>query len=112
MPSSTVLMSDMVVEVVYALPKKQWLIEVPFREGMTVKEVIEVSGIFEMLPKLTFSAVGIFGRRVSLEEKVQAGDRIELYRPLKCSPQEARRLRAKVGPKAFKRARALRAPAR
>lgn len=98
----------MVVEVVYALPEtsegrtvgeKQWLVAVPFREGMTVQEAIEASGLLESVPNLEMAAVGIFGHIVPLEEKLRAGDRVELYRPLKCNPIEARRRRAKLSRK-------------
>jgi putative ubiquitin-RnfH superfamily antitoxin RatB of RatAB toxin-antitoxin module len=37
--------------------------------------------------------LGIFSKRVSSDHLVQAGDRIEIYRPLMLDPMEARRRR-------------------
>jgi len=40
-------------------------------------------------------AVGIFGKQVSLQTLLRAGDRIEIYRPLLADPKSARRLRGR-----------------
>ena len=45
--------------------------------------------------KLQFQQPGIWGRKVSWTQAVQAGDRIELYRPLEVDPKVARRQRFK-----------------
>jgi uncharacterized protein len=50
-------------------------------------------------------AVGIFGRRVAAEQRVEDGDRIEIYRPLAADPMTARRARARAQPKAPGRGR-------
>lgn len=47
------------------------------------------------LARLPFMPVGIWGRKVALTQQVQAGDRIELYRPLQVDPKVARRQRFK-----------------
>ena len=44
---------------------------------------------------LQFQQPGIWGRQVPWTHEVQAGDRIELYRPLKVDPKVARRQRFK-----------------
>ena len=36
---------------------------------------------------------GLWGRRVPLSTVLRDGDRVEAYRPLRCDPKEARRLR-------------------
>ncbi len=41
------------------------------------------------------SAVGIFGRLAGRDQLLEAGDRIEIYRPLAADPKAARRARAK-----------------
>jgi putative ubiquitin-RnfH superfamily antitoxin RatB of RatAB toxin-antitoxin module len=38
--------------------------------------------------------VGIFSRLVTLNQRLQARDRIEIYRPLQADPKAARRERA------------------
>lgn len=87
----------MTVEVVYATPAKQVLIEMEVQAGCTVGEAIEQSGIRLAFPGLTIdpAAIGIFSRKVSLEQPLKNGDRVELYRPLQADPKETRRRRAK-----------------
>lgn len=85
------------IEIVYAYPNNQQLLSLKVEEGITVERAIERSGILEMFPEidLTRQKVGIFSRLVPLNTILQAGDRIEIYRPLQIDPKEARRKRAK-----------------
>ncbi|MEM6161909.1 RnfH family protein [Erwinia sp. P6884] len=89
-------MSDIAVEVVYALPDKQYLYTVNVEEGSTVEQAIRASGILELRSDIDLARnkVGIFSRAVKLQDEVQGGDRIEIYRPLIADPKELRRLRA------------------
>ena len=85
------------VELVYALPDEQALLRVDLRPGATLREAIMQSGILRRYPQLdleTFKA-GIFGRLVPLEQVLEMGDRVEIYRPLLADPKVARRARAK-----------------
>ncbi|MDX1517005.1 MAG: RnfH family protein [Woeseiaceae bacterium] len=85
------------VEVVYATPDRQRLLDVRVPVGATVAEVIETSGIAGHFrdDNLEICDVGIWGRIVDRQTVVADGDRIELYRPLAIDPREARRQRAK-----------------
>lgn len=47
------------------------------------------------LARLPFQQPGIWGRKVPWTQVVQAGDRVELYRPLQVDPKVARRQRFK-----------------
>lgn len=89
-------MPDIAVEVVYALPEKQYLYSVKVAEGSTVEEAIKASGLLDLRSDIDLSAnkVGIFSRPVKLHDEVQSGDRIEIYRPLIADPKELRRQRA------------------
>ncbi|WP_342754055.1 RnfH family protein [Pantoea sp. MBD-2R] len=89
-------MPDIAVEVVYALPEKQYFYTVNVEEGATVEQAIKASGILELRSDidLTRNKVGVFSRPVKLGDEVQAGDRIEIYRPLLADPKELRRQRA------------------
>ena len=60
-------------------------------EGDRVQDALSSSGWFHM-PDFAL-AVGIWGRKVALDEPVRVGDRIEVYRGLSVDPKEARRLR-------------------
>ncbi len=87
---------DIKVEVVYALPEKQYLRQVSLAQGSTVKQAIEASGLPELRDDIDLdkNKVGIFSRPVKLTDEVHDGDRVEIYRPLIADPKELRRQRA------------------
>jgi len=87
---------DIVVEVVYALPDKQYLYTVNVAKGSTVEQAIKASGILELRSDIDLgnNKVGIFSRPVKLNDEVHSGDRVEIYRPLLADPKELRRQRA------------------
>ena len=84
------------VEVAYATPARQEVIEVSVRPGATVEQVIRASGMLARFPEidLTRQRVGIFGETARLRDAVRDGDRVEIYRPLVADPKEVRRKRA------------------
>ena len=85
-------------EVVYAAVDRQVLLTVSVPAGTTVRAALLMSAVAEAFPELDLAGcpVGIFGKVVADPERrpVQAGDRIEIYRPLLADPKEVRRLRA------------------
>lgn len=87
------------VEVVYADPDVEALIDVNVPVGTTVAEAITASAIAGRCPGVDFdhAAVGIWGKPVGRDHQLQDGDRIEVYRPLAMDPREARRQRARHG---------------
>ncbi|MFZ4625615.1 MAG: RnfH family protein [Rhodoferax sp.] len=82
----------MKVSVTYALPDRQAWLEVEVAEQATVRDAIEASGIVRAFPALDLSCqkVGIFGKTVSLEARLEAGQRVEIYRPITADPQALR----------------------
>ena len=84
------------VEVVYALPEKQYLQRVNLEEGATVEEAIRASGLLELRSDIDLAKnkVGVYSRPVKLADAVRDGDRVEIYRPLIADPKELRRQRA------------------
>ncbi|MBX9963746.1 MAG: RnfH family protein [Burkholderiales bacterium] len=86
------------VEVVYALPQKQWSKRIVLQPGATVRDAIERSGLLAACPELEGPdlMVGIWNRRSTLDAAVHADDRVEIYRPLTADPKEARRRRART----------------
>ncbi|MFJ7798286.1 RnfH family protein [Pseudomonas sp. NPDC096950] len=86
------------VEVVYAAVDRQVLLTVAVPTGATVRAALLESGVGVEFPELdlTHCPVGIFGKVITDPDTrvVQAGDRIEIYRPLLADPKEVRRLRA------------------
>ena len=62
--------------------------------GMTVRDVIKQSDVYEHYPETKQLPIGIFSRLVSLDTLVEVGDRVEIYRQLTLSPMDKRRQRA------------------
>jgi putative ubiquitin-RnfH superfamily antitoxin RatB of RatAB toxin-antitoxin module len=84
------------IEVAYALPERAHLIALQVRRGTTIREGIELSGLLQRCPEIDLAKnqVGIFGKLREPDTVLNEGDRIEIYRPLKADPKEARRKRA------------------
>jgi len=93
-------MSDeqkILVEVAYALPDTQAIVEVEITPGTTARETVQQSGIaarFDEAIEVEDAPLGIFGKGIADTQVLQAGDRVEIYRPLILDPKEARRARA------------------
>ncbi len=89
--------TDIRVEVAFATPGKQALLELAVPAGTTVAEAIDLSGIREEFPEIAAEpeAVGIFSRRVPLDQPLRDGDRVEIYRALIADPKEMRKQRAR-----------------
>jgi len=86
------------VEVAYATVAKQVLLSIEVPRDCTVAEAIDLSAIRAEFPEIDPApkTVGIFSRKVTLEHKLQDGDRVEIYRPLIADPKEMRKQRAKT----------------
>jgi putative ubiquitin-RnfH superfamily antitoxin RatB of RatAB toxin-antitoxin module len=78
----------MKVSVTYALPERQSWVELDLPEHATVREAIEASGIPRAYPSLDLATqkVGIFGKLVALEARLEPGQRVEIYRPITADP--------------------------
>ncbi|MEY4474953.1 MAG: hypothetical protein RL248_720 [Pseudomonadota bacterium] len=89
-------MPDILVEVVYALPERQYAHTVSLDVGSTIEDAINVSGLLELRPEIDLkkNKLGIYSRQVKLGDKLNDGDRVEIYRPLIADPKELRRQRA------------------
>ena len=91
-------MSELIsVEVAYALPNKQLIKSLEVPRGPSAIEAVRLSGIdadFEELSLDQSLQLGIFGKVVKGEQALQAGERVEIYRPLQVDPKEVRKRRA------------------
>ena len=87
------------VEVAYARPDSQVILEVQAETGVTVEQAIEQSGILEQFPEIDLATnkVGVFGKLSKKVAELKAGDRVEIYRPLIADPKEVRRKREAEG---------------
>ncbi len=84
------------VELGYARPDNQVLMNLSLDNGGTVEDAIRQSGILERFVEIDLACnqVGIFGKQCTLSRVLRDGDRIEIYRPLLVDPKTARRRRA------------------
>ena len=92
-------MSNIKVELVFASPQQQWLTVVSIADGSSVADVIAASGVRQRFPEVDIDALatGVWAKLVDRQQRVVAGDRVELYRELEIDPREARRQLALVG---------------
>ena len=86
------------VQVVYANPDRQYVIDLDVPEGTTIYEAAELSGLADRFPEIDLGTtpMGVFGVRVKTATTtvLHPGDRVELYRSLIADPKENRRTRA------------------
>ena len=84
------------VEVACAKADQQTLLQVQVPIGTTAGQAINVSGILEYFPEINWknTGIGIFGKACKPEQILNAGDRVEIYRPLLMDPKQQRRQRA------------------
>ena len=86
------------VEVVYA-GEQVLRRRLTLPSGSTALQAVQASGLLALLPVGAFDPqrLGIFAQRVSAEQVLREGDRVEIYRPLQLDPMDARRRRARRG---------------
>jgi len=102
--TSEIKQGEIEVEVAYATPEQQRIIALRLAVGTTARDAVTASGILEIFPEIDIDTqpMGIFskplngkGRPLPEEYVLQAGDRVEIYRPLQIDPKQARLERAK-----------------
>lgn len=87
------------IEIAYALPQKQELVQLKLPIGSTVQQAIEASGLKQKHPEIDLAKnkVGVFGKLSKLDAPLRDRDRVEIYRPLIADPKEVRKKRAEEG---------------
>ncbi len=85
------------VEVVYALPDAQTIIEMELMQGARVADALATFRLPQLLPggSLAGHHIGIWGKPALLDTELRDRDRVEIYRELVADPKQARRQRAK-----------------
>ena len=96
--------SDMIpVEVAYATPDKQKIIQLQVSPGTVALDAVKQSGIADVFPEIDLATakMGIFSTVLGTkglagpgEYRLQPQDRVEIYRPLIADPKEVRKKRA------------------
>ena len=84
------------VQVCYATPAAEILLDLQVAPGTTIEQAIVQSGILAQVPgiDLAVQPVGIYSKKKPLDTVLREHDRIEIYRPLLADPKETRRKRA------------------
>jgi putative ubiquitin-RnfH superfamily antitoxin RatB of RatAB toxin-antitoxin module len=88
--------AEMHVQLCYARPDRQFLLDLTVAPGTTILQAIERSGIVQQAPEIDVSVmrVGIYGKLKALDTVLREHDRVEIYRALIADPKETRRRRA------------------
>lgn len=87
----------MQVEVVYLGPAGLFRRTVELPAQATLGAALTASEVLLRQPEIDWQAgygVGVFGRVASLDRPLSAGDRVEIYPPLRHDPRERRRRQA------------------
>ena len=89
-------MSDLEIEVVFALPQRCWRRRVTLAEGATAAEALAASGLETVYREHAGEGtppLGLYGRKVRPAQVLKSCDRLEIYRPLTADPRQRRRAR-------------------
>lgn len=93
-------MGNIAIEVAYATANKQQVVKLSVPASCLLLEAVRLSGIQQLFPELILdqARLGIFGviEKSPATRVLQAGERVEIYRPLLLDPKERRRLLAKT----------------
>ena len=87
----------------YAEPHAQRVIELDLPGAATVADALAAAVHAGLLPAAgveSNGAVGIYGELVETTRELGEGDRVEIYRPLRADPKEARQRRGESKSKA------------
>jgi hypothetical protein len=84
------------VQLCYATAEHEYWRKLSVDAGATIAQAIALSGVLDELPEIDLAvhAVGLHGKKRSLDTVLREHDRIEIYRPLVADPMESRRRRA------------------
>lgn len=87
------------IEVAYALSERQIILSVNVPPGTNARDAVQRSELHKQFHEIdpVRCNIGVFGRSVSDDYIVRAGDRVEIYRRLQIDPREARRRLAARG---------------
>ncbi len=88
--------NSIAVVVCYATAKQQEIIPLELPPQTNILQAIQQSGVLDQYTEIDLAknTIGVFGKLVNLDQVLQDKDRIEIYRPLRINPMDARRSRA------------------
>jgi putative ubiquitin-RnfH superfamily antitoxin RatB of RatAB toxin-antitoxin module len=83
------------VEVVYALPEAQTIVELELGQGARVADALDAFRLHPAGASLAGHRIGIWGVPATPGTELRDRDRVEIYRDLAADPKQARRQRAR-----------------
>ena len=88
--------NSIAVMVCYATANQQEIIPLELPPQTNILQAIQQSGVLDQYTEIDLAknTIGVFGKLVNLDQVLQDKDRIEIYRPLRINPMDARRSRA------------------
>ncbi len=83
--------SNLTVEVIYALPRRQFVTRVNLNADATYGDAIKASSLLKVFPELVYEElkVGSYGKIKKLTDKLTPFDRVEVYREITADPRTA-----------------------
>ena len=77
------------IEIAYATPAKQVILEREIEAGTSLREAVKQSGINQHFPEIDLERqkVGIFGKLTKLDAKIGEDTRVEIYREITADPE-------------------------
>ncbi len=91
------------IQVVYAQPELQTLVDLVLPAGSTLAQALDASGLLVKHGiDVSSGKFGIYGKLSKPDTPLRDHDRVEIYRPLIADPKEVRKARAAEG-KAMKK---------
>ena len=90
-------MAPLRVQVVYAMPQRCWTFELQLPDGSRVADALARVDLPQAVPDAVVdpARLAVFGRTAGLDTRLHDGDRVEILRPLRADPMQARRQRAR-----------------
>ena len=79
------------VEVVYATPERQTLVEITLRPGANAGDAVDAAAAELALASPDTFQIGVWGQVCPRSRPLSDGDRVEVYRELPKDPRTARR---------------------
>jgi len=86
------------VEIVLAFRDRHYSQRHVLPRGACIADLVRLSGILDCAPELDRQTLGwaIHGRAADPHTRLRSGDRVEILRPLRVDPKQARRRRARL----------------
>ena len=81
------------VSVAYAKAARQFWVKLKLDAGATAQDAIDASEVLSKFPEIDLEEqkIGVFGRAIKLNKKLEEGDRVEIYRPITADPEQVQR---------------------